>query len=264
MAAAELTVCSARPASNLAARSAPPVPRELATAATAVLALTAAAVLAGALDPSLAGGGHPHPTLTGTVGEAASILLNNLRGLAGPFLLIIVGFPGARITRAIGDVAIAAILAVNCITVGIQLGRWQGRLLPYLPHLPLEFSALACSTCAWLIARDDAKRRRELTVLALATMALLIGAACLETWATPHRSTRTAASDSRVDTSFDQTPPRRVPVVVCLRSDFAPATASRCKVAALPSPHQGSVPLGPLAGAFGLHQPPPTPTGGIE
>jgi hypothetical protein len=264
MAATELTACPARPASTLAARSAREIPRELAAAAAAVIALTGAAVLAGALDPSLAAGGHPHPTLTGTVGEAASILLNNLRALSAPFLLVIVRFPARRVARAVGDVAIAAILTVNCVTVGIQLGRWQGRLLPYLPHLPLEFSALACSTCAWLIARDATEHRRQLTVLALATIALLIGAACLETWATPHRSTRTAVSDSRVDTSFDQTPPRRVPVVVCLRSDCAPARASRFKVAALPSPHQGSVPLGPLAGAFGLHQPPPTPTGGIE
>jgi hypothetical protein len=264
MAAAELTARPARPASGPDARSARAVPRELAAAAAAVLALTGAAVLAGALDPGLASGGHPHPTLTGTVGEAASILLNNLRGLAGPFLLIIVGFPGARITRAIGDVAIAAILTVNCVTVGVQLGRWQGRLLPYLPHLPLEFSALACSTCAWLIARDDTKDQRELTVLALATIALLIGAACLETWATPHRSPQKAVGDGRVDTSFAQRAPRRVAVVVCLRPDFAPAPASRFKVAALPSPHQGSVPLGRLAGAFGLHQPPPTPTGGIE
>jgi hypothetical protein len=264
MAAAELTACPARPARTSAARSARALPVELATAAAAVLALTGAAVLAGALDPAFAGGGHPHPTLTGTVGEAAGILLNNLRALAAPFLLIILRFPAARITRAVGDVAIAAILTVNCVIVGIQLGRWQGRLLPYLPHLPLEFSALACSTCTWLIARDDTKRRRELAVLAVAMIALLTGAACLETWVTPHRHTRGAVSGGRVDTPFDQTSPRRVAVVGCLRPDFAPAPASRFKVAALPSPHQGSVPLGRLAGAFGLHQPPPTPTGGIE
>jgi hypothetical protein len=225
MAAAELTACPARPAGSLAARSARAVPRELAAAAAAVLSLTGAAVLAGALDRSLAGGGHPHPTLTGTVSEAASILGNNLRALAAPFLLIILRFPAARITRAIGDVAIAAILTVNCATVGIQLGRWQGRLLPYLPHLPLEFSALACSTCAWLIARDDTQHRRELTVLALATTSLLIGAACLETWATPHRSPRSTVSDGRVDTALDQRAPRRVSGVVCLRPDSAPATA---------------------------------------
>jgi hypothetical protein len=265
MAATELTARPARPGRNPAARSARTVPVELATAAAAVLALTGAAVLAGALDPRLAGGGHPQPTLTGAVGEAAGVVLNNLRALAAPFLLIILRFPGARITRAVGDVAIAAILTVNCVTVGLALGRWQGRLLPYLPHLPLEFSALACSTCAWLIARDGTKRRRELTVLALATIALITGAACLETWATAHRHTRGAVSDlRRVDWRFDQRSPRRVAVVGCLRPDFAPAPASRFKVAALPSPHRGSVPLGRLAGAFGLHQPPPTPTGGIE
>jgi hypothetical protein len=229
-----------------------------------VLALAGAAAVAAAVDPALAAAGHPHPTLVGTVGEAASILLDNLRALAAPFLLIALGFPAARITRTIGDVAIAAILAVNCVTVGVALGRWQGRLLPYLPHLPLEFSALACSTCAWLIARDDTRRRREVAVLALVTIALLIGAACLETWATPHRSTRAAANAGHVDTPSDHRAPRRVAVVGCLRPDFAPAPASRFKVAALPSPHQGSVPLGRLAGAFGLDQPPPTPTGGIE
>jgi hypothetical protein len=229
MAAAELTACPARPASNPAARRACALPRELATAAAAVLALTGTAVLAGTLDPALAGGGHPHPTLAGTVGDASSILLNNLRALAAPFLLIILRFPAARITRTIGDVAIPAILTVNCVTIGIALGRWQSRLLPYLPHLPLEFSALTCSTCAWLIARDDAKRRRELAILALATIALLTGAASLETWATPHRDTRGAVSGARVDTPSDQTSPRRVAVVVCLRPDFAPAPTSRFK-----------------------------------
>ncbi|MDQ6807546.1 MAG: hypothetical protein M3065_21930 [Actinomycetota bacterium] len=264
MALPELTTSPAR-AARRAAQSVYAHSRELTAAAGAVLTITGAGVLAGALAPALAGSTHPHPTLVGTVGEASSILLNNLRALPAPFLLVIFGFPAARITRTVGDLAVAAILALNCIPVGIALGRWQGRLLPYVPHLPIEFSALTCSTCAWLIARDNSKRRRELAVLALTTVTLLIGAACLETWATPHRSVREAVSDTRrVDRPFDQRAPRRVAGGGLPRRDFAPATASRFKVAALPSPHQGSVPLGRLAGAFGLHQPPPTPTGGIE
>lgn len=234
-----------------------------------VIGVTALGALAVIFAPRVASSTPPHPTLTGTLGEAESILLNNLRAIAVPFGLILVGFPARRGGRIIGTIVVWAWVAVNCVPVGIALERWQGRLLAYLPHLPLEWAALACSTCAWLIARDTTGNRRNLIALALATLALLTVAACLETWATPHRRARVAvtastASARRCESRSDHTSPRRVSVVVCLRPDFAPVTASRFKVAALPSPHQGSVPLGRPAGAVGLHQPPPAPTGGIE
>jgi hypothetical protein len=234
-----------------------------------VLGATAVGALAVIFTPRVASSTPPHPTLTGTLGEAESIVLNNLRAIVMPFGLILLGFPARRGGRVTGTIVVLAWLAVNCVPVGIALERWQGRLLPYLPHLPLEWAALACSTCAWLIARDTTGSRRHLIALALATLALLTSAACLETCATPHRPARVAVTGStvsagRCESPSDPASPRQVSVVVCLRPDFAPATASRFKVAALPSPHQGSVPLGRPAGAFGLHQPPPAPTGGIE
>jgi hypothetical protein len=234
-----------------------------------VLGVTALGAIAVVVAPQVAASTPPHSTLTGTLGEAESILLNNLRAIAVPFGLILLGFPARRAGRITGTIVVWAWLAVNCVPVGIALERWQGRLLPYLPHLPLEWAALACSTCAWLVGRDTIGNRRNLIALVLATAGLLTVAACLETWATPHRPAQVAVtantvSASRCESPSDRTSPRRGSVVVCLRPDFAPARASRFKVAALPSPHQRSVPLGRLAGAVGLHQPPPAPTGGIE
>ena len=79
-------------------------------------------------------------------------------------------------------------MAASTIPVGLELGRWQGRLLPYLPQLPLEWAALALAIHAWVIARPGHLTIRELVPLAAVVLALLTCAACLETWATLHRA----------------------------------------------------------------------------
>jgi hypothetical protein len=94
------------------------------------------------LAPALAPSGHPQPTLHGTLGELASVIANNLRVLAAPFLLAVFRWPDGRLTRRLGDLLIAALIAENTIAVGLALGRWGERLLPYVPQLPLEWTAL--------------------------------------------------------------------------------------------------------------------------
>ena len=108
----------------------------------------------------LAPSGHPHPTLHGTLGELASVIANNLRVLAAPFLLAVFHWPAGRITRRLGDVLIAALIAQNTLAVGLALGRWGDRLLPYVPQLPLEWTALGIAGAAWLTARDGSRPPR--------------------------------------------------------------------------------------------------------
>ncbi len=162
--------------------------RHLAAAAACVWLLAAAGFLLARLAPGLAPSTRPHPTLHGTPGELASVIANNLRVLAAPFLLAVLRWPGGRLTRRLGDVLIAAVIAQNTIAVGLALGRWGDRLLPYVPQLPLEWTALAIAGAAWLNARDGG-RLRELACYALVTLALTISAAAVEVQLTPHAHT---------------------------------------------------------------------------
>ena len=80
----------------------------------------------------------------------------------------------------------------SAIPVGLELGRWQGRLLPYLPQLPFEWAALALAVNAWLAARTATAHASQLAPLAAVILALLRRGRCLETWATPHRHAHAA------------------------------------------------------------------------
>ena len=175
--------------------------RQLALAAGAVIALTALGALLSSIDPRLAGTTRPHATLTGSLGDALSILQNNARVLAAPFLLWLLGFPASRTGRLAGDILVALLAAASAVPVGLELGRWHARLLPFLPQLPLEWAALAVAISAWLAARHNHAHPSQLALLAALTLALLAAAAALETWATPHRQTRPADNRARIGQS---------------------------------------------------------------
>jgi hypothetical protein len=162
--------------------------RRVGAAAACVWLLTAFGALSARLLPGLAPSGHPHPALHGTLGELASVIANNLRVLAAPFLLAVFRWPGGRMTRRLGDLLIAGLIAENTIAVGLAVGRWGDRLLPYVPQLPLEWTALGMAGAAWLTARDSG-RGRVLAVYALATLALTISAAAVEVELIPHAHT---------------------------------------------------------------------------
>jgi len=236
-------------------------PRWLLAATGLVLALTALGVLLSSIAPALAGHTRPHPTLTGSLGEAIGILQNNLRVLAAPFLLWLLKFPASHLGRRAGDVLILGLAAASAIPVGLELGRWHTRLLPYVPQLPLEWAALAVAICAWLTARHDHAPDRQIAILAAATAVLLVGAACLETWCTPHWQIRSAIGQAEVDTVREP----HIPVGAggCLRHGFCAGDGRVASRSPAPFPSLRSVPLGRLTGAdraTSTHRP---PQGGI-
>ena len=164
-------------------------------AATAALsATTAGGALAGALAPGLVSPVAPHPTLTPSLAAWAAILLDNSRVLALPILLTAFGFHRGRYSARTGDIAVIGVLGANAIFVGLELGRWQNQLLPYLPQLPVEWLAAGTAVGVWAHARSTAGRpdRRALAVHAGVVLGLLMAAAALEVLATPHAAgTRT-------------------------------------------------------------------------
>jgi len=164
--------------------------RPLTAAAGAVIALTAVGALLEMIAPAVAGNTRPHATLTGSLSDAAAILAHNLRVLATPFLCVALRFPDSRPGRHAGDLLVLAITALSAIAVGIELARWNTVLLPYVPQLPVEWTALTTAVTAWLTARDGTAARRAVSELAVLTTVLLLVAVCLETWCVPHRPGR--------------------------------------------------------------------------
>jgi hypothetical protein len=162
--------------------------RHLVLAGIGVVALTAVGAALGELDPQLAGHVAPHPVLTGSVGDAASILANNGRVLSAPFLAVLLGFPESGLGRRAGDAVALLIASASCVPVGIALGRWQAALVQYTPQLPFEWAALIVAITAWMHARRSTAHLRDVAVFAIVTTALLISAATIETWCTPHRA----------------------------------------------------------------------------
>jgi hypothetical protein len=179
--------------SELNRLSGPGSPVRAALWCTATLwAITIAATALGALDPGLALHAAPHPMLRPTLEAGLSIFANNARSLAVPLLLVTVGLQQHPLGRRVGDLAVVIILALNGTLVGIELGRWQTQLLPYLPQLPIEWLAVGTATAAWTTSRRTTGTQTERTVLtraALATAVLLAVAAAVEVLLTPHAAT---------------------------------------------------------------------------
>jgi len=233
----------------------------IAVAGAGVVAFTAAGFLLATIAPELGATGRPHPTLTGSLADALWILQNNARVLCVPFLLCLLGFPASRPGRVVGDVFVAALAAASAIPVGVELGRWQVRLLRYLPHLPVEWAALTVAIHAWLLARHQHASPRQLASHAVLTLALLAAAAGLETWATPHKTSTPQAGKARQPQSLSLS---RSPDPVSGDRWWLPAPECapgrrRFKVAFASFPSLRSVPLGRPPAPFWLCQPPRIP-----
>jgi hypothetical protein len=131
------------------------------------------------LDPAL----NAPPALDHVLALAA----HNFPITAWPILLGVVGAHRNARPRLVGDALVLTTLVVNTAPVGAALGAYGVALLPYLPQLPVEWAALALGASGWLIQRRRPLTPLEGLVLFAATVALVLGAAVIETVAVPHR-----------------------------------------------------------------------------
>lgn len=121
------------------------------------------------------------------VGLVLSIALNNTLRSIWPLALGPLGARRNRITRMLADGAVFANLLVPGLLVGGALGGYGLRVLPYLPHVPIEWAGIAVGASGWLVERQRPMRHSAL-VGALASLAgLLLCAALLEATLAPHR-----------------------------------------------------------------------------
>lgn len=125
---------------------------------------------------------RPHPA---GLGPVVGIAARNTATCAIPLLVLALRLRGRR-GRLVADIALAALLVVNVVQVGVALGAYGPGLLPWLLHLPIEWGALAVAFGAYV-----AHRRRPIRVAELARVGLVLQVLCLvgavvEIYTTPH------------------------------------------------------------------------------
>lgn len=149
------------------------------------LATAAGAALAGA-GLHFVVAGAPRDALEPSLDTASELLVHNALVALWPLALVAVGWPALAGARLAGDALIAAQLLSHGLIVGSAVGQhpdtWR-----YVPHLPLEWLALAIPAAAWLAARAHPARPAGTTVAVAAgrCVAALLGAAAIETYLVP-------------------------------------------------------------------------------
>lgn len=123
------------------------------------------------------------PRLAHNALQAASIAARNA-ALAGGVLIVVIGISRLG-ERTVGDVVVAAFALRQTTVVGAAIGAYGPDLLPYLPHLPIEWAGVAVPVGAWLRARALPLSTRQVAGLGVAIAALLTVAAVVETFCTP-------------------------------------------------------------------------------
>lgn len=152
-----------------------------------LVALTAVGWLAGRSGLELTTG-VPRDALPAGPSTVLELLAQNAPVALWPLALVALGWPAIPAIRTLGDLLIIAQLLGHGLLVGAALAAHDG-LWRYLPHLPLEWAAIAVPAGAWLTARSRpggvALDRRALTWAGGLTGALLIAAGAVETYAVP-------------------------------------------------------------------------------
>jgi hypothetical protein len=149
------------------------------------------ATVAGAL-PAIAGvrfvSGRPlHDALTATPGTALELMGHNAPVVLWPLALTAIGWPALPGIRLLGDLLVTAQLAGHGLLVGAHLAEQPG-LWRYLPHLPLEWLAIAAPAGAWLDARTRHGVRTDdhsLALLLALSLTALLTATLIETYLVP-------------------------------------------------------------------------------
>ena len=152
--------------------------RELRHAYLTLWAATAAGATLGIAGVHMLAASAPNDALPATPGTAAALLAHNAPVALWPLALIAFGWPRLRGARA-GQ------LLAHGLMVGNALGQHPA-LWRYLPHLPLEWLALATPAGAWLATRRDTPASRQRLGHSLAAaVAVLALAAIVETYLVP-------------------------------------------------------------------------------
>ena len=94
----------------------------------------------------------PRPALTPSLATVGELVEHNTLVALWPLALVALGWPELPGARTAGDLLVAAQLLAHGLLIGTAIGQ-HPQLWRFLPHLPLEWLALALPAAAWLTAR---------------------------------------------------------------------------------------------------------------
>jgi hypothetical protein len=127
----------------------------------------------------------PHDALDGTLATATSLFAHNALVALWPLALVALRWPSLAAVSRVGDALVATQLLAHGLVVGGALASHPA-MWRYLPHLPIEWLALAIPAAIWTIARArPLPQRRELAAATAASLAAISAAAVIETYAVP-------------------------------------------------------------------------------
>lgn len=119
----------------------------------------------------------PSPAL----GVAVVLVAHNASIALWPLAAIAVDLHRWRLARLL-DLFLLGTLVANAAIIGMAIAAYGARLLPFVPHLPLELLGLALPASAWAAARRSATPR--VAKVAGGTMVVLSIASGVEAYAT--------------------------------------------------------------------------------
>ena len=152
----------------------------------AITGATAAGALLGLAGIALINTRAPHDALTADASTALTLLRLNAIVALWPIALLAIGWHRIPFARRVGDTLVRAQLLGNGLVAGDALGQ-HPQLWRYLPHLPVEWLAIAIPVAAWVSARraSISYERQTLLAVAVACLGALTVAAAVETYLVP-------------------------------------------------------------------------------
>jgi hypothetical protein len=122
----------------------------------------------------------------GTQAELVSIAWTNGRVVLA---VTLAAWSAARLValRPILDTVVAGIIGLNATLVGVALGAYGSAALPWLVHLPFEWTALSVVLALYCTGRDERLSAARVVASALTALALVGIGAAVEVYLTPQR-----------------------------------------------------------------------------
>lgn len=127
------------------------------------------------------------PDAAPQLGGVLALAAHNIPIASWPLLLGVLGAHRHRYARRVTDGFLLVWIIANTLPVGAALGAYGMAVVPYLPHLPLEWAGLALGASSWLVQRRRALNVHEGVVWLTLMVGALLSAAILETVAVPHQ-----------------------------------------------------------------------------
>lgn len=120
------------------------------------------------------------------VGDVVAFFVANFRH-GGWMLLVALILPPRMSWRFATtlDTVVGAVVLLNVMVVAAAIAVAGTELLPFVPHLPVEWAGLAVAAGGWIRARCGASRREVVAHLAVFTVLIAL-AAGVEVYAVPH------------------------------------------------------------------------------